>query len=136
MKGIFKRTFSSFEPADDNAKKILKRCSFGDDIELEHIEKRNVGFHRKFFAILKLTFDNQDYTENIDIFREIVLIHSGYYDWIELIDGSKAKRAKSISFSNMDQYQFEDVYSHVFNTCLKILGCKSEELEKELLRFN
>jgi len=136
MKGIFKKTFSSFEPVDDKAKKILKRCVFGDEVELEHIAKRNVGFHRKFFAIIKLTFDNQDYTENIDIFREIVTIHAGHFHFIELIDGTKAKRANSISFPSMEQYEFEDVYSDVFNVCLKILGCKSEELEKELLRFD
>lgn len=135
MKGLFKRTYSGFEPSDGNSQKIMKRYKFGELAELENTIKRNLGFHKKFFAVLNLTFQNQDFTDDKKIFRKIVIIEAGYYHWIELVDGTKQKEADSISFENMDDLQFEDVYNHVFNVCLKILGLKSAELEHELLKF-
>ena len=136
MKGIFKRTYSGFEVSDENSAKIFKRFKFGDLAELEHKATRNIKFHRKFFAVLNLTFQNQDITEDKNGFREAVTIEAGFYHYQKQIDGSEIKRANSISFSKMDDIAFEDLYNKVFNVCLKILGCKSEELEKELLKFN
>lgn len=136
MKGIFKRTFGSFEPIDENAHKIFKRYKFGDEIELEHKAKRNVKFHRKYFLVLKLTFENQEEIENENDFREAVQIAAGFWHWQKQIDGSETKRSDSISFENMDDIMFENVYNRVFDVCLKILGCLSEDLEMELLKFS
>ena len=136
MKGIFKRTFGSFEPIDENAQKIFKKYSFGDEIELDHKASRNIKFHRMFFAMINLTFQNQDITDNQNDFREAVTIAAGYYHYQKQIDGSKIKRADSISFDNMDDLKFKLLYNDVFDICLKILGTTSEELERELLRFN
>ena len=63
MRGIFKRTFSGFEPIDDNAKSMLKKYKFGDEAEIEIKQKRNVKFHRLFFAMINLTYNNQDITD-------------------------------------------------------------------------
>jgi hypothetical protein len=136
MKGFFRRTFSGFEPVDDAAKRILKRYQFGETLELENTIKRNVLFHRKFFAMINLTFHNQDITKNENDFREAVTIAAGFYHYQKQIDMTEIKRADSISFSKMDDISFENVYNKVFDVCLKILGCKSEELESELLRFD
>jgi len=136
MRGIFKRSFSGFEPIDDNAKSMLKKYKFGDEAEIEIKQKRNVKFHRLFFAMINLTYNNQDITDDRNDFREAVIIHAGYYRLQKQIDGSEIKRAESISFAKMDNITFSELYSKVFDVCLKILGCKSEELEDELLRFN
>jgi hypothetical protein len=136
MKGIFKRTWSAFEPDDENAKNIFKKYKLGDVIELEHKARRNVKFHRKYFAMLNLTFQNQELTQNENDFREAVQIAAGYFHYQKQLDGSEVKRSDSISFEKMDDVTFADLYSKVFDVCLKILGCKSEELEMELLRFD
>ncbi len=135
MKGLHKRTFSGWEPVDEQAKKIFKRYKFGELAKLEHTIIRNLKFTAKYFVMLKLTFDNQDITDNKDLFRKLVQIQAGYYYWITLIDGSKQKESISIKFETMDDLEFEKLYSDVFNVCLKILGLKSEELELELLHF-
>lgn len=136
MKGLHKRTLSGWEPVDDHGNKILKRYKVGDLVELEHTAKRNVRFHRKYFGVLNLTFLNQDITDDRNEFREAVQIHAGFWHYQKQIDGSEIKRSDSISFSNMDDITFSDLYNKVFAVCLKILGLKSEQLEKELLRFN
>lgn len=136
MKGLHKRTYGSWEPVDENAKKIFSRFKFGDIVGIEIKQQRNTKFHRKFFAMINLTFKNQEITDSIDDFREAVTIAAGFYYNQRQIDGSEIKRAKSISFSKMDDLTFADLYNKVFNVCLNILGCKSEELEKELLHFD
>lgn len=136
MKGLHKRTFGGWEPIDDQAKKILKRYKVGDVAELEHTARRNVKFHRKYFGVINLTFQNQDLTDDQNEFREAVQIAAGFWHYQKQIDGSEIKRSDSISFSKMDDITFEDLYNKVFNVCLHILGCKSEELERELLKFD
>jgi len=135
MKGLHKRTFSGWEPVDDNANKILRRYKFGEVAELENTIKRNSKFNAKYFVMLKLTFDNQDFADNMEMFRKLVQIQAGHYYWVTLIDGTKQKESKKIRFEKMDDLEFENVYNDVFNVCLKILGLKSEELEMELLKF-
>ena len=136
MKGLHKRSFGSWEPIDENARKIFRRHRVGDLVELDFKAIRNVKFHRKYFAVLDLTFQNQDLTNTREDFREAVQIHAGFWHWQRQVDGTEIKRSDSISFGKMDDITFEDLYNKVFNVCLKILGCKSEELELELLKFD
>lgn len=135
MKALYKKTFSAWEPIDEQGLTILNRHKLGDIVEIEVKAKRNIEFHKRFFAIINLTFQNQDISDNINDFREAVTIAAGYYHYQKQVDGSEIKRADSISFSSMDQLYFEQLDNQVFNICLKILGCKSEELELELLKF-
>ena len=136
MKGQFKKTFAGYECLDDNSKRIHKRHKFGEVVEFEHKQVRNVKFHRKFFSMLNLTFQNQDITDNQNDFREAVTIAAGYFHYQKQIDGTEIKRADSISFAKMDDIEFGRVYEDVFCVCLKLLGCKSEELELELLKYD
>ena len=136
MKGLHKRSYSGWEPIDENAQKIFRRYKFGDLKEIDITETRNIKFHRKFFAVINLTFQNQDKYDNDTFFRKALTIESGYYHWIPLMDGTKTKEADEIKFTKMDDLQFEDLYNKVFNLFLHILGLKSEELELELLKFN
>ncbi len=135
MEGSWRRTWTAFEPVDDNAKKIFRRYKFGDLADLSNTIKRNLKFTAKYFVMLKLTFENQDFADNAELFRKLVQVEAGYYYWITLIDGAKQKESITIKFDKMDDLEFEKLYNDVFNVCLKILGLKSEELEMELLKF-
>ena len=111
MKGLHKRTFSGWEPVDEQSQKILKRYKVGDLAELEHKATRNVKFHRKYFGVINLTFQNQDITDEQNEFREAVQIAAGYYHYQKQIDGSEIKRSDSISFAKMDDITFESLYN-------------------------
>ena len=71
----------------------------------------------------------------MDDFREAVTIAAGFCHDQKQIDGSFTKRANSISFAQMDQAQFEEVHNKVLTVCLKILGIKGEDFERELLNY-
>ena len=115
MKGLHKRSYSGWEPIDEKAGKIFRRYKFGETALLENTIKRNVAFRGKYFKVLELTFQNQDLTNDSNTFRKIVQIHAGFWHWIKLIDGTSVKESDSISFENMDDLKFEDLYNKVFD---------------------
>ena len=115
-------------PADDAAERLLSSIRPGQGISVEARKARNIRFHRKFFALLRLAYEHwEELSEGVswkgrkvrpsfEQFREDVLILSGYYDAYYTIHGSVRLRARSISFANCDEHEFELVYRAVFDT--------------------
>lgn len=108
----------------DNLKKI-KSNSF---IEVEIKSKRNILFHRKFFALLNLVFQNQEQYTNIDHLRKDLTVSSGYYDLRYNIQGEEIKEPKSISFASMDELEFSEYYNRVIDVVVKWLGIDKQDL--------
>lgn len=115
-------------------RKIWKRLmdlEAGEFAQIEFVIPRNPRFHRKFFALLKVGFEAWDFslshrthnglpiTKNFDAFREDVLILAGFYDQIFDIHGNMRLKAKSISFSAVDDHEFEHVYGAVADVLLE-----------------
>jgi hypothetical protein len=103
---------------------------------------RNPAFHRKFWALIAFAFEQwsdgasveyngQTVRPNIDTFRRDLIILAGYSELVVKINGSVRVEAKSISFANMDQEQFEKLYFQAINVILeKILYGKGYTEEK------
>ncbi|KAF6589125.1 DUF1367 family protein [Cronobacter sp. EKM101R] len=53
--------------------------------------------------------------KSFDAYREWVTIRAGYFTEHVYPDGSYSRRAKSISFANMDDTEFEQLYKSVLN---------------------
>nr|VUD28229.1 Protein of uncharacterised function (DUF1367) [Raoultella sp. NCTC 9187] len=53
--------------------------------------------------------------KHFESFREWATIQAGFYDEYQMPDGSRRRNAKSISFANMDDSQFNGVYKSVLN---------------------
>ena len=135
MKIFCEKKLSGFVPASAGEFEKFQKFKLGDVYEVEVKLKRNYGFHKKFFGMLNLTFANQDFTDNFELFREALIIEAGFCVDQPLLDGTVQPRAKSISFAKMDQAEFEEVYNRVLDVCLKIVGVSGEEFERELLAF-
>lgn len=75
---------------------------------------------------------------DFDQFRSHITIAAGFSELVATPSGPK-KVAKSISFANMEQVQFDDLYRAVLNVCweLCLSRCFGDmnELANELLRF-
>lgn len=53
--------------------------------------------------------------KSFDAFREWVTVLAGFYTEHFYPDGSRGRRAKSITFANMDETEFQQVYKSVLN---------------------
>lgn len=108
----------------------LMRLEAGEIAQIEFVIPRNPKFHRKFFSMLTFAFDawepdrkrktykGRPVEKNFEQFREDVLILAGFSEQTFNLRGEMKVKAKSISFANMDDVEFEQVYSAVVDVIL------------------
>ena len=115
-------------PANQTDAEILEKIANGRLINAELTQPRNPAFLRKFFVMLNFFFELWEISEdlnyngikpekNFDQFRKDVLISAGFRELVVNIKGECRYVAKSISFANMEETEFGEVYRLVFNTC-------------------
>lgn len=133
---VIKLPNGSLAPADDESSDYLRRRKIGQAFRVRISTMRNVRFHRKFFALMKYAFDAwnppaREYNghaieKNFDTFRKEMIIAAGYYDASYGYDGRVVLSARSISFSEMDEEEFDILYSAVIDVMLRTLFNGSE----------
>lgn len=137
MKIAVVKTINGFlRPAYDSDFEVFKKMPVNEIFEIDYTKGRNLGFHKKFFALLKLAFENQsDYRLMEDLRRDLI-ITSGYYDeQVNKITGECYKTAKSISFANMDELEFNELYSAIKTVISKWLGINNEDIENNIQQY-
>lgn len=121
-------------PASDNDKVKFAKIGQGEIVQVEFDRKRNTLFHRKFFALLNIGFENQDTFDLFDIYREYVLIGVGFCYIFIRPDGQPNYKAKSISYENLpDNNDFEKVYNDAVSFIANQLSLTNDELTIEIL---
>jgi hypothetical protein len=90
---------------------------------------RNLGFHKKFFALLKYSRDMADTEMNAEQWRAIVTCGAGHCTWVHH-EGKSIAIPKSISFASMDEVEFEQLYSDALDyICKNYVHDSPEELD-------
>lgn len=138
-------------PASDADKKIVDKIKAGQVLRFKFSRMRNYQFHKKWFALINLAFDYWEPPEipedpekqwmkkvtpekNFDRFRKDITIRAGYYDAFFRIDGTVRIEAKSISFADMSEDEFEKLYSATVDVVLgQIYKDYSEEMLESLV---
>ena len=127
--------------ADYDSKKKLK---IGETYKCKITKPRNYEFHRRYFALINCAFEYLDerqtdfFKNDVELFRKTVEIAAGNcelvysikrQEWIEI--------PKSISFSSMDDLEFQELYERVkgvlFDTFLTHIT--EEEFMSNLINF-
>lgn len=130
--------FECLRGIDDDNQKSWKRIwgrfiklEAGEISSVEFVFPRNPRFHRRFFALLQVGFDawepnrkRKSYKgiameKNFDQFRKDITILAGYSTQTFDLRGRMILDAKSISFSSMDDIQFEALYQSVITVLLR-----------------
>ena len=109
---------------------VVKGLAAGEVIRFTFKKIRNGKFHRKFFSLLGFAYEawepdrvRQQYKgmpvqKSFERFRSDVTIAAGYYTQTFDLDGNMKLEAMSISFANMDDIEFERLYSAVADVIL------------------
>lgn len=89
---------------------------------------RNGKFHRKFFAMLNVAYANWDKPEidtpygtascSVEAFRNDVIVLAGHHELRCNTRGEWRLKAKSIKWAQMDEAEFETLYSDVVDVIL------------------
>jgi hypothetical protein len=115
-------------PIDPQAAAYIAGLKLGQGVTATVKRHRNPRFHRKFMALLNLAFDHwepvaatykgQVVGKNFDQFRRDITILSGHYEMAVNLKGETRLTAKSISFANMSEEEFGDLYNAACNVIL------------------
>ena len=74
-----------------------------------------------FSSVAERRASNVTACKSFDAYREWVIVSAGYYDIVNLPDGTQRKRAKSISFANMDDTTFSPLYNESLNVLWRFI---------------
>lgn len=95
------------------------KLSVGEVIRVEWTRPRNHRMHRKFWALVKVGFDNQSHYVTLDQFRHVLMIELGRATPVFTIDGIQHWIPESISFAKMDQSEFDRLYDQVLDLLVR-----------------
>lgn len=136
MKMLVQKTPRGLLPVYYSDMDIYSKIPMNEEFEIEYVKKRNLKFHKKYFALLKLAFENQQDYRLLEEMRRDLIITAGWYDEVvNLIDGEVLKFAKSISFSSMDEVEFSQLYEATKNVISKWLGIDNETIDNEIMQY-
>jgi hypothetical protein len=129
------KTLSGFKLAYNSDYELAKKIPLNEPIIYEWKKPRNLKFHKKFFALLNLVFENQDQYNNLDHLRKDLTISAGYYDLRLNIEGVEIREAKSISFAKMTDTEFSDYYNRIIDVVVKWLGIDKDDIIQNINQY-
>jgi len=135
MKLMLTRTFNGLKATYNTDLELLSKLEVGQSYLAEIKKPRNILFHRKFFALLNLLFDNQDVHDDIDELRSDLLINIGCYKEKPNLDGEVIKTPLSISFSKMDEVEFSKMYEKSKTFIMKYLKITNEQISEQIEQY-
>ena len=115
-------------PAFDTDVERLEKFKTGEVYQVEVRLARNPDFHKKVFKFFQFCFEHwaADKTDErfkptaaqFDTFRKNLTVLAGYRDVTFKINGGFRVEPKSLSFSSMEQAEFEEFYSAAINAAI------------------
>lgn len=139
-----KVTAHGLVPLYDSDYDLKKRLRVGSVIKCKVSNPRNYEHHKKFFALVRLTFDNlpSNLAEYFKVHNEEDMLRRfkrdlGYFKTSLNERGEKEIEYQSISFSAMEQHEFERFYNQCIDLVLYkyLKGIDKEDLITEIENF-
>lgn len=104
---------------------------------------RNYEFHKKYFALINcawefLTETQQEFFKTKKGFRKTMEIAAGHCETVYSIARREwVETTRSVSFDEMDEDEFQDLYDRVFDVILQypLKTIDREFFEKNLMNF-
>jgi hypothetical protein len=104
----------------------LGRIREGTPVKMTLKQERNYEFFKKWMALLRYAYDAWEPDEhnlvgekNLERFRKDITILAGYYESHVRLDGSTRISAKSVSFAEMSEDDFAELYQKTIDVILK-----------------
>lgn len=148
MKILLKNTVEGLKPLYDDDYDEKKKLRIGEvyEADLKPMKPRNLQFHRKYFALINCAWDclteeqAQFFHRNVENeslakehFRSYLQIQANHFQmmydpktnlWVHV--------SESISFRNMNETEFEQLYKDVKDAVLVNIVAKNKDLSEEV----
>ena len=134
MKITVRNTINGLVPLYSSDLDEKRKLKIGETYQVEVKRPRNYQFHKKFFALLNIGWENTDVEMPFDTYRRWVTMRAGFYKVYHTPRG-ELYEPESIAFSNMDDDTFSEVYERVLSIILKDTGADKPDVEMMLNDF-
>jgi len=123
VKAFLKKTSGGLLMANnDETADYIDRLKIGQVVVTDIKKARNPEQHKRYFSFLNATFEMQDHFETLEQYRKWIAMKAGFYTAIVAPNGNTFFVAESISFENMDEDKFLELFSSSIDIFLKELG--------------
>lgn len=149
----FYKTPQGLAPGDEQSREWLGKLKSTELVHGRLTRQRNARFHRKYFSLLQYAFDvwkeelavrgahriykGSPVMPSFERFRKDIAILCGYYEPVYTLAGYNGEapqcrlEAKSISFANMGEDEFEGLYSKTIDLLLERIASLPQD-KKEI----
>lgn len=144
MKINLVNTLEGFKLATDADYELKRKLKLGEVYQVEIKLLRNYQFLRKYFALLNCAWQYQNekvqehFHNSKEMFRETIQIAAGYTEPFYSIEHKAfLDKAKSISFENMKEEEFMELYNNVKDVLFTLFlkNISEEQFMKNLANF-
>lgn len=132
---LIKQLNGTFKPAYNSDYENAKKVPLNEPIDFGWKKPRNYKFHKKFFALIELVYQNQEVYNNKEHLRKDLTISAGFYDIRHNFEGVEIYEPKSISFANMDDVEFSELYNRFVDVVVQWLGIDKQSIIDEIEQF-
>ena len=134
MKITVRNTINGLVPLYSSDLDEKRKLKIGETYQVEVKRPRHYQFHKKFFALLNIGWENTDVEMPFDTYRRWVTMRAGFYKVYHTPKG-ELYEPESIAFSNMDDDTFSEVYERVLSIILRDTGADKPDVEMMLNDF-
>ena len=133
---LVKTAYSELKPAFGSDYEKFQKIPIDEPVVFKWTKQRNIKFHRKFFALLNMIFENQELYSNIDELRYDLTVEAGYYTIkTNFITGEMTRSPKSISFDKMDDLEFSEFYNSFIDAVINWLKWDKKDILQNIDQF-
>ena len=133
---LIKLPNGDLRPATDDGREKVRRWKVGDWVSCEVRRPRSQKFHRLYFGLLSMVYENSEWCEEayptLELFREAVQMQAGAYEETQSLKGTKRYRPKSIAFHTMGEDEFGALFDRVVDIVIRCIpefsSCGPDEL--------
>ncbi len=125
---VIKQLNNTLKVAYNSDYELIKKLKPNTEYQCEIKRPRNYAFHKKYFALIKMLFENQYLYSDISDLRHDLIIEAGYYRRYINIKGIDTKTALSMSFSSMNQEDFDELYSKTLDVIVKFFNFDKQDI--------
>lgn len=134
---FMRRVGDHLAPIDAGGEAVLAAVPDDAVVKVELKRPRNLGHHRKYWALLNAVYPHQELYPTLDSFAAAMKVATGLAEPVRLPNGTLIFCTGSIAFGRMDQAAFEQFYRRAVNVVLtRILpGVDAAHLEAQVLEI-
>lgn len=132
---LVKRSDGLFSVAYDSDYEKAQKVKIGDTYKCQITKPRNYEFHKKYWALINMVFDNQELFDHVDDMRREITIEAGFFNTYHGLHGEFIKQAKSLSFAEMDEFEFQELYERTKDVICLHFRFTNELIEENIHRY-